>query len=58
MLSVGNYVLMLCSRSLQGMAVSDTGLYFDGKSFAPFLKTGQLVADNHVLGSLLELFDC
>ena len=47
----------ICSNILQGMAASDTGLYFSERERLPFLKIGHIVALFHEVGSWPSLKD-
>ena len=56
MLSKAKFLLMLltkiCSRVLQQMHVSDTGLQIAASYFSPLLKTGETFACRHSSGTL------
>ena len=48
----------MCSRSLQGIQVKETGRQLQARDLSPFLKGGQILASDHSLESSLVLIDC
>ena len=48
----------ICSRSLQGMQVSEIGLWFSGEVLSPFLKRGKIWAVFQSSGTVPRSRDC
>ena len=47
----------ICSRSLQGIQVTETGRLLQARDLSPFLKSGQILASDHSLGISPVLID-